>query len=77
MQNNKDNISKHEGNKDKKEITCRCEAPDERRTIKFNLKDYRSPAFILEKINKKIEEQEEKDKSIKEKIKRQFFAVLL
>ena len=38
--------------KDKKEITCRCEAPDEGRTIKFNLKDYRSPAFILEKINK-------------------------
>ena len=36
----------------KKEITCRCELPDEKRTIKFNLKDYRSPAFILEKLNK-------------------------
>lgn len=38
--------------KDKKEITCRCETPDERRTMKFNLKDYRSPAFILDIINK-------------------------
>ena len=37
--------------KDKKEITCRCESPDEERTMMFNLKDYRSPAFILDKIN--------------------------